>query len=193
MNSGGATLGIFSMNDLAHTLTEAGLIQFGLFVEGDHQRPVQFKFEMLASYPDVLRDIASQLAPLIGEADRLLCAPDAGALGVALALHTGIPLVISRVGVGDTVELIGAYDIGHPAVYVTNVIDKSPLSVSAIAHAERVGLEVHQRVGIIGLDDHAPDVALITMAALLDALVVTGDVPPGQAAAVTAWMKTGAL
>lgn len=182
-----------SVNNLVHALAQAGLIQFGLFVDGDHQRPVQFKFEMLASYPDVLRDLAAQLAPLMGEADRLLCASDASALGVALALHTGVPLVMSRVGVGDSIDLIGAYDIGHPAVYLTNVVDKSPLSMRVIAHAERVGLQVHQHIGITTLDDDVPNTSLMTIAALLDALVAAGDVPPGQAAAVVAWMKTGAL
>src|SRR5690349_104106 len=117
------------MNPLVTLLMDAGLLQFGSFIEQGKETPFRANFEMMPSYPDVLSQVANELARLIPRGaeddavtpentiDHLLCTWDSLPLGVALSLRTNVPLVYSRGSSAEPVhDLVGAYDIGHPAV-----------------------------------------------------------------------------
>jgi hypothetical protein len=112
-------------------------------------------------------------------------------LGVALALKTGIPLVYSKGGEREPVhDLIGAYDIGHPAVFVTNVagnVTYTPLLTSA----RRVGLDVQSMVAVIdlGIGTALPVAGLLRLSHVVNSLVERGMLPQGQATAVNMWIE----
>lgn len=179
------------MSDLLQSLVEAGLLQFGRFTRDDSIAPVQFHLEMLASYPDVLNAAAEGLSQNLPPVERLLCIPDALPLGVAIALKTGVPLVYSRGGDQEPVhDLVGAYDIGHPAVLVANV-GGNAISTHLLASARRVGLNVQSMAAVIdlGVGSEMPLTALLHLPQVVDALVERGVLPQGQAMAVKAWIE----
>jgi hypothetical protein len=180
------------MTDLLQLMMETGLIQFGRFPRNDVSVPVQFHFDMLASYPDVLDAAVMELSRSIPPADRLVCTSDAVPLGVALTLKTGIPLVYSRGGEQEPAyDLVGAYDIGHPAVFITNVVGMTDHS-ALLSSVRRVGLDVRSVITLIDLSaaSELPISALFRLTNLVDVLVEREELPRGQAAAVKDWLET---
>jgi hypothetical protein len=178
------------VNDLPSLLVETGLVQFGWFVRDGVIAPVQFHLEMLASYPDLLKIIVDDLSPKLPTAERFLCTPDALPLGVALALKTNVPLVYSRGGGDEAVhDLVGAYDIGHPAILVTNVVGIGAFT-RLVATAQRVGLEVRSIMAVVdtGLAALLPVDALLTLPDLVDTLIERDMLPAGQGKAVKSWL-----
>ena len=171
----------------------AGLLQFGRFRRGERDVPLQTAFDMLASYPALLRDLATEGQRAISAQtyDHLLCPADAVSFGVALSLATGIPLVYSRgQGEAPVYDLVGAYDIGHPALLVANVWDDG--AGQLVNAARRVGLEV--RAALVILDtgqqqDGLACSALLHLPNILDMLVASGQLPPGLADVVRTWAK----
>lgn len=146
----------FNQVTLIEMLYSSGLIQLGNFAQPDGTRsPMLLRFDLLASYPAILDAVAEALAPLLRPApSRLLCAWDAVALGTALALKTGIPLVYSR-GIQDAPvqDLVGAYDIGHQTILLLPEANRYTAagSIGLIARARSVGLDV---VGIVSWVKH---------------------------------------
>lgn len=174
-------------------IMDAGLLQFGLFRRGDHDVPLQTAFDMLASYPALLRDLASEGQRIVGseQYDHLLCPHDAIAFGTALSLATDISLVYSRGrGEAPVYDLVGAYDIGHPALLVANVWDDEAGRLAAAA--QRVGLEVRAALVILDIGQQPDDTkfgALLHLPDVLEALVAAEQLPQGLAAAVRKWAK----
>ncbi|MDX2160603.1 MAG: hypothetical protein SF162_04680 [bacterium] len=182
------------MNSLLHGLLNAGLIQFGQFGSNGAPVPIQFRLDMLPSYPTLLRLAADSLIPLLNPgASHLLCGFDSVGLGTAVSLSTGHPLVYQAHSGGE-IDLIGAYDIGHPATLITHVLARHTPIHPLIAHARRVGLDIRQVVTLIdaGHDSlSVPDLqvdGVLHLAAMIDQWVSNGELPAGQAAAVKAWM-----
>jgi hypothetical protein len=156
---------------------------------------------MLPAYPHVLRtfvDLArGLLSPL--RADRILCTVDAIPFGVGLSLETNIPLVYSRAPEeypGSV--LVGAYDIGHPAILVTNVLGSfKPLS-QTIDNALRVGLEVNCVLAIVnlGIASIPVDTKVVSLQRLPDLvanLALSDELPPDQKRAVLRWITEHSL
>lgn len=124
---------------------------------------------MLPSYPPVLQVLADGIVTLIAATttsiERVVCTSDAFALGVAVSLKIDVPLVYSRgqgqIGVYD---LAGAYDVGHPSVLITSVVDhhgKQELE-SLKCKASAVGLNITQTIGIIGTSTMTePDIGVL--------------------------------
>lgn len=178
------------MNELLQALRAARLIQFGHFQGTNGIEPVRFEFAMLASYPNLLLRIADAI--ILPPADRLLCPDDAFPLGMALSLKYGIPLVCSRAGSShpDSPELIGAYDIGHPTVLVTNILTCHVPLKPLIAHACQVGLQVTAVVALLdagysGID--LPAASLFCLDDIIDEALKIGELPAGQAELVRRW------
>jgi hypothetical protein len=152
--------------------------------------------EFLPAYPDVLQCVVDLARPLLNEdsVSRLLCTADALPLGVALSVQTQIPLVYSRGSASPPVhDLVGAYDSGHPAVLLTNVLsDEKPITILA-AHAKRAGLEAHRLIAIIDLGTTVPPHGLETQAILklpeiVRKLASSGKLAVGQAEAAEYWL-----
>lgn len=178
------------MTPLLDQLLDAGLLQFGMFVSNGKSVPIQFHLDMLASYPDVLEAVATALRPQLPIVERLLCTVDALPLGVALALKLSVPLVYSKGSDGEMVhDLVGAYDIGHPTLLVTNVIGANNYS-RLLADAKRVGLSVTHIAGIIelGVPSVLPKISFLKLYDTVELLGEQGRLPTGQVNAVKAWL-----
>lgn len=175
------------MNALLRAIFDARLIQFGMFRESTGLAPVRFGFEMLASYPDLLRRIARSVPT--PHSERLLCTHDALPVGIALSLEQGIPLVYPQF-VADHWDLVGAYDIGHPTVLVTNVRGVDEPVSRLITQAHRVGLHVTSMTAIVDTGHSTlpqPATCLFALEDIVRELVGEGELPEGQAKAVRDW------
>jgi hypothetical protein len=175
---------------LGFALFDAGLLQYGRFITETGVRPYQHHLDMLASYPELLRRCAQELAPVVTGVERLLCAADCVPLATALALETGIPLVIGR-GRGDdgARDFVGAYDIGHPAALVAHAVDESP--VALVRHAAHFGLNVRAVVAVLDAGPAAlygPVHSLLNLLALTGELVAEKRLPAGMGRAVEDWL-----
>ena len=180
--------------ELVHLLLETGLLQFGNF---DDSTPLRLSLAMLPAYPDVLRMIVAHSKSLVDkiEVNRLLCTTDAMPFGLGMSLEMNIPLIYSRGSAAAPVyDLVGAYDIGHPALLLTNVLDGQHDLSSLIAKARQVGLEIHTVLAILdlGITDSSHTVrwiSLLQLSAVVSHLVATEQIPPGQAQAIQSWIE----
>jgi hypothetical protein len=185
------------MHDIADRLLNTGLVQFGRF--GPDYEPLKLNVSLLPSYPAVLSLIADYAGAILDPLsfDRLVCTADSVPLGTAISLQTGKPLVYSlgtdAPGVHD---LIGAYDVGHPAVLLLNVWDGETMLGDLLPKAARVGLDIHH---IIPIFDRAPAQAagvlvqpMLRLRPLIQQMVDMGRVPAGAAHQVGQWLDANA-
>ena len=175
---------------LALDLFDAGLLQFGRFVTAEEVQPFQHHLAMLGSYPALLHQIALGLAAKISAVDRLLCGPGSVPLGTALALETGIPLVIGRGGGADGArDFVGAYDIGHPAALIAHACGEA--SSTLAHHAGRFGLNVRCVAAVL---DTGPSplavstVALLRLPVVVEWLIEEGRIPGPLGFSVLDWL-----
>jgi orotate phosphoribosyltransferase len=173
---------------IANALIETGMLQFGIFVDGKESRTYRLGLDMLPTYPQVMQQLIYLAVQGIpdGHFDRLVAPSDAIPLGTALALHTGIPLVYSRgKGKGTAFDLVGAYDVGHPALLVVNSIQ--PNIYRLIAQCRSVGLEIEAILELVSLGnefDGIPSYAMTSLKALIYELKQNSLIPEKQAQAV---------
>jgi hypothetical protein len=184
------------MSQTVHTqLLKSGLVQFGRFQLNGEVQPMTLRLDLLPSYPSLLRRLVELAQPFIPNTryDRILSTPEAIPFGTSLSVTSQIPLVYSQ---GSNLlpvhDLVGAYDVGHPAILVTNVLRNDTKFAQLIERAGRVGLNVERVLAVLG-DDHRPTkldaVTLINLPDLLTDLVGQGIVPKKQAEAVQAWLN----
>jgi len=177
---------------------DAGLIQFGWFEHRESVKPVAFKLEMLTSYPELLLRSAQELIRLAGETQfsHLLTPSESIGLGTAVALEMAVPLVYQRTTDETQIDLVGAYDIGHPAVLVLDVFDRQHPPRALIAHARRVGLEVNHVYCLIDIENGANPLemyvsSVMTLRGIVERAAADGLIPPGQADVVREWINRG--
>lgn len=137
---------------LTQLLLETGLIQFGRF--GHTSEPIRFSLDMLPSYPDALQIVVEQAIPVLAQlqVNRLISAADSVPFGVAMGMASSVPLVYSRGSSENPAhDLVGACDIGHPALLLTNVLRDWDAVSRLAANARKVGLEVQTILAIVDL------------------------------------------
>jgi hypothetical protein len=161
---------------IAKQLLETGILQFGLFVENGKEYPYRLRLEMLSAYPELLQNIAYrgvQSLAAVNPFDRLVAHADAIPLATAISLNTGISLVYSRGrGESSVFDLVGAYDVGHPACLVVNTI--TPDIKQFLSEAQRVGLDIHTILELVSLEETLEGLeqhSIYTMQALLHELL----------------------
>ncbi|MEO1286819.1 MAG: hypothetical protein AAFV93_03555 [Chloroflexota bacterium] len=158
---------------IAKQLLETGILQLGLFGEG--QVPYRLRLEMLPAYPQLLQTIVYRgVQSLVGVSyfDRLVAHTDAIPIATAISLQLGTSLVYSRGHSEAPVhDLVGAYDIGHPACLIVNTLP--PDIHTFLTNAQKVGLEIHSILEIVstginieGIDQYS----IVTMTALVHEL-----------------------
>ncbi|MFQ3565420.1 MAG: hypothetical protein SNJ59_00330 [Aggregatilineales bacterium] len=178
------------MNDLIH----AGIVQFGRFRHGQKVAPFLLSFELLPSYPDLLRRSARHLISYLpDEIDRLLCLEDSLPLAVAVGLESGLPVIYSRQTANTTsLALAGAYDIGHKTTLILNALGESSFPAALVNHAERVGLSVISAAGLIALAMEAPvpTRAPFTLSEIAQTAHSMGGLSSQQVRAVQTWQFT---
>ena len=156
MNSPG-TLPTADALVLALKLAEAGLIQFGRFARTDGAAwPVLVRLRWLPSYPALLHDVAAALGRALEGTppDRVLTTQDAIPLGVALSLHTGLPMTYPYGEVRDyttAFAIEGAYDVGHPTLLLADILEDADQAQRLTAQARRVGLNVGDVLAVLDL------------------------------------------
>ncbi|MBN1202569.1 MAG: hypothetical protein JXJ20_12015 [Anaerolineae bacterium] len=190
-------------NTLIRALAANGLIQFGRFEQPDGSIwPVSIKLIWLPSYPALLRDVAAALAPLLDGvgADRVLTTGDAIPVGVALSLHSDLPMVYPYGEVRDytaAFAIEGAYDVGHPTLLLSDVLIDAPQADAITALAQRVGLDVRHVLAVIDLEQGAREAldaagygvrCLLTLREMLPVLEADGALSAPMRGVVERWL-----
>lgn len=183
------------ITNLGNDLLRAGLVQFGWYMP-DNQ-PYRLHLSMLPSYPGILRQAAAQIAPAVRSANRLLAAADSIPLGVAISLHTRIPLVYSQHSSSAAHAFVGAYDIGHPAVLITNDLSQWDAIAGLARSARQVGLEIQRVVALVmcrapNSGHELPVSGIVSLEKLAMAMTASGELPLYHAQAVLAWLQRDA-
>ena len=184
--------------NLIDSFVEAGLLQFGRF--GANGIPFELNLQLLPAYPGILRNIAEQAHTLFEEVrfDRLVCAFDSTPFGVALSLQSDIPLVYSRGSdLSGVYDLVGAYDVGHPALLLVNVWEDNSDVHQLVGKARHVGLEIDTVLTIVDYGIKSPNGlsvwSLLYLAEAVVRLVDAGRLPPGQGRAVLDWLGSNGM
>ena len=168
---------------LIRGLYGAGLFQLGTFTH-DGGKHVQLRLEMLPSYPVLLGEIANLIQEqFITGINRIVCTAEAVALGTAISLASGIPLIWHTGMTGaPSRNFVGAYDIHHPAVLV--MLNSGRYSTDTLTNiyreADSVGLQITQMIGLI---DDVPNsvqqnsIGLVRLADAVRVLIEDGSIP----------------
>jgi hypothetical protein len=185
-------------DNLLAMLLENGLVQFGRFEHDGKIEPILLNLELLPSYPETLRFVVEQAALKIEhDIERLVCPSDSLALGIGVSLQKQIPLVYSR-GKGELPvhDLVGAYDVGHPAVLVMNLLQDVSEVEHFIAQALKVGLHIHHVFAVLSIGEFEANnksytiSVLMSLSELVSQIEQQGHVAHGQANAVREWMNS---
>jgi len=180
------------MTAITDLLTDTGILQFGRFAEGDDFAPFRLNFAFLPSYPDLLQLLADRAEKLLAglHVDRLVCTGDSLPFGLAVGLRTNLPVIYSH-SRGTTYDLVGAYDIGHPAVLLVNTVEADYTS-QLLRAAQRVGLEIHTVIAIADVRNpqiqEIPIHNIISLEETITQLQQRGRLPKGQAEQVIDWI-----
>ena len=166
-------------------LLQTGLLQFGHFVVDSDVHTWKLNTDLLPSYPDVLWHLGqmgqSALSGL--EVDRLLSLKgDAQHVAQALSLSSRVPLVYHGRETGNPVlDLVGAYDVGHPTCLIVNDAAASLGDTNLLSEAKRVGLDVIAIIAIYstGLPPTSdkPVHILLDIPQIVQSLAASGQIP----------------
>jgi len=179
--------------ELINNLIESGLVQFGLFGDAD---PIRISLHLLPSYPRILdavvRAMSAEFDLEIARLDYFIATIESLPIATALSLLTNKPLVYSRGrGEAPTHDLVGAYDVGHPAALIVDSWreETAPL----IEGAQRVGLDIVRTVAVIDNgnrpdDEHIRFRSVINLRDVMMHLSREGRLPQPQAQAVLDWI-----
>lgn len=140
------------MTNIIHELYRCGIIQFGLFGES----PLRLNFRLLPSYPSLLATISEQLAAKItvDETQKILCGIEAIAISTLISRRTSIPLIYAQERYSSAaLDIIGAYDVGHPTAVICNVWMGEEAIDSLITKAKQGGLNVHRILSILSVPE----------------------------------------
>ena len=144
------------LESLAVKLHEIGAIQFGKFkLHSGKKSRVYLDLRVLASYPEVLRQVAAAYQTVLEwlDYDVIAATPLAGLpIGIAIALDMNQPLIYPRktaksYGTGKAIE--GVYGVGDTAVVVDDLVTSGDSIVQTIAALKAGGLRVTDSVVLI--------------------------------------------
>jgi uridine monophosphate synthetase len=188
------------VDEIALGLHALGAVRFGEFtLKSGQTSPIYLDLRLLVSDPALMRTVARAMAGLMKgiRCDRIAAIPYGGLpIGQAVALETGLPLIYPRREVkehGTRKAIEGAYAPGETVVVLDDLVTTGGSKLEAIAPLAEAGLAVKDVVVLVdrgqgggeelaahGLRLHA----VLTLGALLDALVRRGAIGVSSAAAV---------
>jgi orotate phosphoribosyltransferase len=114
--------------------------------------PYYFDKYMFETRPAVLRRVARLLAPLVGPTERLATqAPGALALGVAVSLETGLPLVILRPTGGEDrpLSLEGELHEGEQVTLVEDVVVTGSRALQGVRRLREARVEAAAVIAVL--------------------------------------------
>ena len=191
---------------LALALADVGAVQFGDFTLASGKRsPIYIDLRLLASHPDVLRQVGHAYAELLrsglgigGAGDqesgiRLAAIPYAAmAIGTAVALETGLPMIYPRKeakAYGTARQIEGEFQPGERAIVLDDLITTGGSKLEAIEPLEAAGLEVRDVVVLIDREQGGREEleaagyrlhAVLGLGEMLDMLVEAGRISAAQ-------------
>lgn len=181
-----------SAPELINAILSAGLLQFGAFEQIGRHVAYHSRLATLPSYPSVLKLAAEAVADLLAEPlpDRLVCAHDAVALATLVSQRVDVPLVVhSGASGGSARTLIGAYDVGHPAIFISLTTDFPDGFVERLAaDAGAVGLQMTRWISLLTTAQPTglPHQSAITLADVADRMLASGEITAAMAARIAA-------
>ena len=141
---------------VARRLVATGCVQFGRFtLKSGLQSPIYLDLRRLASFPDLLSDVARLYADLLAPLtfQRLAALPYAALpIGTAVALHMGVPLIYPRKETkdyGTRAAVEGVFSAGETAVMLDDLATTGGSKFEAAEKLQAVGLQVHDVVVLI--------------------------------------------
>ena len=194
---------------LTLALVDIGAIKFGEFTLASGQKsPIYVDLRLLASHPDVLRQVAHAYADLLrqelsiehrGLCIRLAAIPYAALpIGTAVALELDLPLIYPRKEAkrhGTARQIEGDFRPGDRAVVLDDLITTGGSKLAAIELLEGAGLVVQDVVVLIDREQGGREEleaagyrlhAVLSLGEMLDTLVEAGRVSGEQRAEVVA-------
>jgi uridine monophosphate synthetase len=194
---------------LTLALADIGAVQFGEFTLASGKRsPIYIDLRLLASHPQVLRQVAWAYADLlrrdlgIGEAGIRLAAIPYAALpiGTAVALELDMSLIYPRKEVkdhGTARQIEGEFQPGDRAIVLDDLITTGGSKLAAIAPLEAAGLEVRDVVVLIDREQSGREElaeagyrlhAVLGLGEMLDVLVAADRITAQQRDEVAAFL-----
>ncbi len=200
---------------LALALADIGAVRLGDFTLASGKRsPIYIDLRLLASHPQVLRQVAHAYADLLrrelkigdsaagGPRIRLAAIPYAAmAIGTAVSLETGLPMIYPRKEVKDygrARQIEGEFRPGERAVVLDDLITTGGSKLAAIEPLEAAGLEVSDVVVLIDREQGGREEleaagyrlhAVLRLAELLEMLVQAGRIEPDQRDSVVDFLR----
>lgn len=169
---------------IAQQLLDNGILQLGVFATNGKQHPYRLRLEMIPAYPHLFSAIVDAVIQNLPEKpfERLIATADGVAIAGAIAQKEGISLVYSRGGNLQPVhDLVGAYDVGHPACLLLNIITANVPKF--IADCQQVGLNINNIVALITSQQSIADIPVLSVLSLeniIAELHEAGQVPTHQ-------------
>ncbi|MEA2574983.1 MAG: uridine monophosphate synthetase [Chloroflexia bacterium] len=186
------------IEDVIRQMYEIGAIRFEpVTLKSGLVSPYYNNLRVLASYPSLLRKVATLMAQTMQDAgvqpDLLVGIAEAGIpLAVALSQHTGIPAgyVRSSAKQHGTKRMVeGAWQPGATAVLVDDVVSDGASKLEVLGHLQEAGLQVRDIVVLVDRGQGGPEVmsrhglnchAAVKMDDVLRILLDAGQITPQQ-------------
>ena len=148
------------MSDLASRIREAALLEGDFVLSSGERSSFYVDKYLFSTEPDLLRDVAGELAEQIPDGVERLAGVELGAvpLVVATALATGLPYVIVRKSAkehgssaGQSIE--GNLEEGETVVLIEDVVTTGTQAIRAAERLRETGVEVACIVAVLDRRD----------------------------------------
>ena len=185
---------------LAQALLDAGCVRFGDFtLKSGIRSPLYLDLRLLASHPKVLRQAAAAYQVVLDSLafDRLAAIPHAAmAIGTAIALASGKPMIYPRLDVKDYGRergVEGEFESGETAVVIDDLATTGGSKFEAVERLRQAGLRVTDVVVLIDRQSGASEAlqaqglrlhSVFTLEQLLEMWEPSGGIRPDEARAV---------
>jgi uridine monophosphate synthetase len=192
---------------LAQGLMDAGCVRFGDFtLKSGIRSPFYIDLRLLASHPAVLRQAAAAYQAVLDGLvfDRLAAIPHAAmAIGTAIALASGKPMIYPRLDVKDYGRqrgVEGEFESGETAVVIDDLATTGGSKFEAVERLRQAGLRVTDVVVLLDRQSGASAAleaqglrlhAVFTLEQLLEAWERSGGIHPEEALAVRQFLARG--
>jgi uridine monophosphate synthetase len=185
---------------LAQALIDAGCVRFGDFtLKSGIRSPLYLDLRLLASHPTVLRQAAAAYQVVLDGLvfDRLAAIPHAAmAIGTAIALASGKPMIYPRLEVKDYGRergVEGEFESGETTVVIDDLATTGGSKFEAVERLRQAGLRVTDVVVLIDRQSGASEAleaqdlrlhSVFTLEQLLEMWEQSGGIRPDEARAV---------